>query len=167
MEDLRRELARQGRTNDHGNGSYTKDVAEDISDVLLEMARRPGKTRKPTQLLLDMFFRTRGFAGGAGKAELEALARELREEDLPKRFKEAARRAKKEAKEHTGTAGTTRRTYPKDGARTGRKEGPRGATRSDGPSGGKPSGSRVDPEVWKGLSEEQKAAITKAMRGKR
>lgn len=158
LEDLRRQLLRQAKIQEHTAGSYTKDVAEDIAEVLLEIARSPGDPRKGMQILLDMLFRTRAFVEGKGREELEALGRELRDEELPKRFRDAKRQAKKEAK--SGNTGTTQQHRNYDRAtpakKTGARQGPKEKS-SDG------SG-RIPDDVWATMSRAQKTAVLRATR---
>ena len=155
IDDLRRELARQGRTQEQPQG-YTKEVAELFSKVLLEMARNPGHTTKPSQLLLDALFRTKAFAEGTGKSELEALSAALDDEELPARLRAAKRTAKKEAKKDTLPRRTPLPREPRAPA-PNRDDKTRAANR------GEPN-KRIDKAVWTSLSAEQRAAITKALR---
>jgi len=158
VEDLRRELFRQARVAEQTAGSFTKDVAEDISEVLLEMARAPGGSNKAAQMLLDVLFRTRVFAEGRGRNELEALGRELRDEALPNRFLQARRRAQKEAKREA------RPTKPKAGFQAPAPRQAQQAQEREQPRQGQQTRPKVEPAVWKSFSRDQQAAVAKAFR---
>ena len=160
IEDLRRQLLRQGRVAEQKPG-WTRDVAEIIVDVLLYWVRSPESSKGP-RLLTDVLFRTRQFEEGLDKAALDALAAELRDETLPKRLLQAKRRAKKEAAKDKKSRSTR---FVGRGRSTGND---RSATSRGGGQGNQqgtqPNATRLPANIWQQMSAAQRRQYTNGAR---
>lgn len=135
LRELRTQLSVDKMLRDHPN-EWTTTIHSALADLVIEWISEPRSLTVPEHIL-QIMFRFHLYAQGANKNQIEEGMQTLMGSQLPKKFRDAQKKASK-----ASTKKETKSFQPRE--------------RSN--YSAKPSG-RVPPEVWKTLTQAQKDAI--------